>query len=193
MVLAACRNNCPMLVEGVGCDSTTVCMPMDQGASQWRFFHHNEVSMEVPFCSHPNLDALIATKFCTCHDSTAVVTCAKICSNLMGSDRITAQEISHCIWILSAKSSVKWAPYYCWWHNWHACMMPTHDAMVVVVTADKILNTVYNCIVLGCLQLSVTVHLLKAVHQGKISGPYLALIFLLQHWCQNISSCWWDN
>ena len=41
------------------------------------FFYHNSV------CLHPNSNEVIATKFCTCHDSIAVLACAKICSNLM--------------------------------------------------------------------------------------------------------------
>ena len=41
------------------------------------FFNHNSV------CLHPNSNEVIATKFCTCHDSIAVLACAKICSNMM--------------------------------------------------------------------------------------------------------------
>ena len=37
---------------------------------------------------------MIATKFCTCHDSTAVMACAKICFDLMACNLITAGEVS---------------------------------------------------------------------------------------------------
>ena len=40
-------------------------------------------SVQILFCSHENCDVWIAIKFCTCHNSIAVVTCAKFCSNLM--------------------------------------------------------------------------------------------------------------
>ena len=47
--------------------------------------------MEISFHSHLDANTVIATKFCTCHDSCAVVTCAKICCDLMVSDGIMAR------------------------------------------------------------------------------------------------------
>ena len=44
------------------------------------FNSHCPNLMEIPFCSHPCSNQNVATIFCTCHDSSAVVTCAKICS-----------------------------------------------------------------------------------------------------------------
>ena len=49
------------------------------------FFHRNSNSMEVSFYSHLDSNTVIATKFCTWHDSYAVVACAKICRDLMAS------------------------------------------------------------------------------------------------------------
>ena len=43
-------------------------------------------SIEILFCSYPNSNWVITTKFCTCHDSCAVVACAKICSHLMANN-----------------------------------------------------------------------------------------------------------
>ena len=54
-------------------------------------FHRNSNSMEISFHSHLDYNTVIATKFCTWHDSCAVVACAKICCDLMASNRITAR------------------------------------------------------------------------------------------------------
>ena len=42
-------------------------------------FHRISNSMEISLHSHLESNRVIATKFCTWHDSYAVVACAKIC------------------------------------------------------------------------------------------------------------------
>ena len=37
----------------------------------------------ISFCQHPSCSGVIAMKFCTWHDSWAVVPCAKFCSNMI--------------------------------------------------------------------------------------------------------------
>ena len=66
--------------------------------------------MEISFHSHLNSNTVIATKFCTWHDSCAVVACAKLYCDLMASNRITARRSFHRIWIAGKKSLVKRAP-----------------------------------------------------------------------------------
>ena len=66
--------------------------------------------MEISFHSHLDSNTVIATKFCTWHDSCAVVACAKICCDLMASNGITARRSFHRIWIAGKKSLVKRAP-----------------------------------------------------------------------------------
>ena len=44
-------------------------------------FHHNSNLKKILFCSRPICGGVITTKFCTCHDNCAVMTCAKICSD----------------------------------------------------------------------------------------------------------------
>ena len=66
--------------------------------------------MEISFHSHLESNRVIATKFCTWHDSCAVVACAKMCSDLMASNGITARRSFHRIWIAGKKSLVKRAP-----------------------------------------------------------------------------------
>ena len=50
------------------------------------------------------------SKFCTWHDSCAVVACAKICCDLMASNGITIRRSFHRIWTAGKKSLVKRAP-----------------------------------------------------------------------------------
>ena len=44
----------------------------------WQFSHCNSNLMEISFHSHLDSDTVITKKFCTRHDSCAVVACAKI-------------------------------------------------------------------------------------------------------------------
>ena len=48
-----------------------------------RFSHRNSNSLEISFCSRPSYSEVIAIKFCTWHDSCAVVPCAKFCSGMI--------------------------------------------------------------------------------------------------------------
>ena len=67
--------------------------------------------MEFTFCCNSIHDTgMIATKFCTCHDSTAVVACAKFCSNHFIKVLVIVKGNFHQIWITSKKSLVKYAP-----------------------------------------------------------------------------------
>ena len=68
--------------------------------------------MEISFHSHFESNRVIATKFCTWHDSCAVVACAKICRDLMASNGTTARRSFHRIWITGKKPLVKRAPEY---------------------------------------------------------------------------------
>ena len=64
----------------------------------------------MSFHSPLNSNTVIATKFCTWHDSCAVVACAQICCNQMAGNRITARWSFHRIWIAGKKSLGKRAP-----------------------------------------------------------------------------------
>ena len=52
-----------------------------RGPFDWWFFACNLNSMETSPCCNSVTDHQIATNFCTCHDSTAVVPCTKFCSD----------------------------------------------------------------------------------------------------------------
>ena len=52
-------------------------MSVTQNPFHKRFFHCYSNSMDILFCSHPSCSEVIAIKFCTWHDSCAVMACAK--------------------------------------------------------------------------------------------------------------------
>ena len=66
--------------------------------------------MGISIRSHLYSNAVIAAKFCAWHDSCAVVACAKMCCDLMASNRVMARRSFHRIWIAGKKPLVKRAP-----------------------------------------------------------------------------------
>ena len=70
-----------------------------KGSFHWKSFICNSNLIEILFCSCVNSIKMITTKFCTWHDSCAVMTCAEICSDLWTSDQIKTQQIFHWICI----------------------------------------------------------------------------------------------
>ena len=70
------------------------------------FFVSNSNWMETSPCCNSNTGLQITTRFCTCYDSTAVVTCAKYCSDRFVSITVKAKWNSHRIWIAMEKPLV---------------------------------------------------------------------------------------
>ena len=68
------------------------------------FFHRNSNSTEISFHSRLDSNTVITTKFCTWHDSYAVVTCAKMCCDLMARNGVMARRNFHRIWIADPAS-----------------------------------------------------------------------------------------
>ena len=66
--------------------------------------------MEISLSSDSITDDHITTKFGTCHDSPAVVPCAKFCSDHSISNGMRAKWNFHHIWIVMEKLLVKWTP-----------------------------------------------------------------------------------
>ena len=66
--------------------------------------------MEISLSSNSITGGHIATQFGTCHDSPAVVPCAKFCSDHFISFWMRAKWNFHHIWIVMEKLLVKWAP-----------------------------------------------------------------------------------
>ena len=113
----ACFNRNRYLVHG----SASNCIPhhsikYDYLCMSWKpvsgphftngFSIANSNSKEISFHSHIDSNTVIATKFCTWHDSCAVVACANICCDLLASDEIMARQNLH----RGQKTLVKWAP-----------------------------------------------------------------------------------
>ena len=78
--------------------------------SHIQFSSCNLNSTTNQFLFLPNCKKVIATNFCTCHDSIAVMACAKFCSNFNRKKGTTAKSFFHQIQIMHQKSSVGWIP-----------------------------------------------------------------------------------
>ena len=70
---------------------------------------HNSNLMDNFFYCNSITGKQITTKFCTCHDSCAVMTCAKYCSDCFIIVGMRAWQEYHWIWILIEKQLVKFA------------------------------------------------------------------------------------
>ena len=73
-------------------------------------FYSNSHLLCFSIFSHSNTDAVIATKFCICHDSSAVVTCAKFCSDPIFRNWIISNCDCDWYWIVDQKSLVRCSP-----------------------------------------------------------------------------------
>ena len=86
----------------------------------WLTFHHwirywlgpfhyifvsNTNQLKLFSCLSLNYDMVMTTKFCTCHDSIAVMACAKFCSNPSRKNECHSIKI----WIVRQRSLVGWA------------------------------------------------------------------------------------
>ena len=71
-------------------------------------FAHKSNSMETSPCHDSVAGHQIATIFCTCHDSTAVVPCTKFCSDHCIRIDVRVKHNFHRIWIAMEKTLVKW-------------------------------------------------------------------------------------
>ena len=89
-------------------------------------FYHNSYSMGIWFCCNSMFSRYIATKFSTCHDSTAVVTCAKFCSDQMIIFWMRGKLNFHKLW---QKNIVKWAIYHR--HVRRQCRLVGFDCLVL--------------------------------------------------------------
>ena len=75
-----------------------------------QYFHHNSNVMEISYCSHLNFNQPIAPSFFTCHDSCAVMACAKSWSDIITKNWITVKRNFHQIWFVMEQALVKGIP-----------------------------------------------------------------------------------
>ena len=71
---------------------------------------HNSNFIVISFLSHPNINKPITTKFYTCHNSYAVVACAKIYNDQIFRIWITWKINYFQIWVVSEKLLLKCSP-----------------------------------------------------------------------------------
>ena len=83
------------------------CIP---GARFTNVFCSQFISMETSTCHNSVAGHQIATNFCTCHDSTAVVPCTKFSSDHCDRIEVRVKRHFHRIWIAMQKPLVKRAP-----------------------------------------------------------------------------------
>ena len=76
--------------------------------SQTIFSKHNSNSMKISFYAHPLCNAVIAMKFCTWHDSCAIVACAKFCNDTKPIYGVTLKPNCPRIWIMMENLLAKW-------------------------------------------------------------------------------------
>ena len=95
-----------------------------RGLSHWQFFHHIFKSTKISFSFKPKFSSSDRYKIFTCHDSCAVVACAKFCCKMMVSNRIPVTQIFHKIWDVYEISLMEWALVAdifvarLWWHGY---------------------------------------------------------------------------
>ena len=85
-------------------------MQQDLGPVSLTFFCPQFKFDETSSCCNSVAGHQIATNFCTCHDSTAVVPCTKVCSDLCIRIEVRVKRNFHRIWITMEKPLVKRAP-----------------------------------------------------------------------------------
>ena len=88
---------------------STVRAFLTQGTTARTIFYCNSNFIEISFCSNPSCTEIITIKFCTWHDSCAVMPCAQFCSDIMSYNGVTLKPIFHWIWIEMEKLFVQWA------------------------------------------------------------------------------------
>ena len=84
--------------------------------------------METSPCCNSVVGHQIATNFCTCHDSTAVVPCTKFCSYHCIKIEMRVKRNFHRIWIAMEKPLVKRGPGYASQHCWCLCL--AHEVVI---------------------------------------------------------------
>ena len=94
------------------CTGSRISSPLGvaSGPFHEQFFCHNSNLLEISLCLHPRCSEVVTMKFCTCHDSTAVMACAKFCSDIIPSSGVTLKSTFHWIWITLEKSHSWYGP-----------------------------------------------------------------------------------
>ena len=83
-----------------------ICFELTRGPFHWQFYACNSNSIETSPCCNSVAGHQIATNFCTCHHSTAVVPCTTFFSNHCIRMEMRVKRNFHLIWIAMEKTLV---------------------------------------------------------------------------------------
>ena len=103
------------------------------------FLARNSNPMETSPCHNSVAGHQIATNFCTCHDSTAVVPCTKFCSDHCIRIEVSVKRNFHRIWIVMENPLVKRAP--CVLQTWDMCQWISYHCRQVVYSDRRFTDT----------------------------------------------------
>ena len=106
------------------------------------FPHHDWNLVKLLYGSHQNDGEVIATKFWICHDSCAVVACAKICRDLKAKDGVTSHrncptKVNY-VWKIVSKT--RWRKYFQvpnQWVDWHMKSLYNWEWLQVINVRHK--------------------------------------------------------
>ena len=104
----------------------------DLGPVSLTVFSRNYNSMETSPCHNSIAGHQIATNFCTCHDSTAVVPCTKFCSNHCIRIEVRVKRNFHRVWIAIENPLVKRGP------AWYSGHMGSCAAKLILICVDSV-------------------------------------------------------
>ena len=95
-----------------------------RGPFHWHFCQCNWILKAISFCFDLNSNITITAKFCTWHDSRAVITCGKICSNRVTRNGIVAKLIYQLHLNTNGTASLQWVPDESMCHNINKNLTP---------------------------------------------------------------------
>ena len=130
--------------------------------------------MEISFSFNSITGDHIATKFGTCHDSPAVVPCAKYCSDHVISIWMRAKWNFHHIWIVMEKSLVKWVHDLIKSNSLTGWVSSSHES-----SGDRMINVWFirsNSMRWRQWNRVGTVRVPWGCHKGTISAPHVRSI-----------------
>ena len=151
--------------------------------------------MEISLSSNSITGGHIATKLGTCHDSTAVVPCAKFCSDHFISFWMRAKWNFHHIWIVMEKLLVKWAPGLgcsCWrlWSTMLQCVFVESQRFLLMeqsCSMDTViwkihLNRIFIDVLSALHQYSFQAYLLRQQYCTFIGKDFIPILMHTFHY-----------
>ena len=126
-------------------------------------FHCNWDSMENSFCSHPSHSEVMVMKFCTWHDSCAVMPCAKFASDMIPAIELHWNQFS-------IEFELQWNN---WWWNATGTHSTTVYELIIWNLIKKSLDLLWQIMVGSCYSFAhvTTAQLLWHVQNCDLIWP----------------------